>query len=454
MDFVYYNIQQIENMDIRNIQLVFDNEAKIKYGYVPTPFNIINKMVDNLPQELFRNKDLKWLDPGCGNGYISIKIYMRLLYGLCAQFESIDLCRQHILHNMLYMIDINNNFIDNSRKLFPNANIIHGDFLNYNTNMLFDVIVCNPPYVCEGIKKVPTNNDSKKTSDGITIWPSFIEKCVELLKPSGYLSTIIPSIWMKPDNKMYSYFEKYKIKSLCCYSNSETKKIFMGHAQTPTCSFVLIKENSDNNLQIYDTSLHEYVFFEKINKGSIPVFGVSIINRLVPFLKKYGSLYDCIVKTNMPSKKVAFYDQHDEVYKYKNIITCKLNENKVPYLVFNYSNKPLSYSGVKKLVLAHKMYGYPYYDESGVYGISNRDNYLILNKTDVEFKKLKDFLNSKLVRVLYESTRYRMKYLEKYAFDFIVDICNIEDFPEDINDENILNYFGFLEREKNVIMEF
>lgn len=196
------------------------------------------------------------------------------------------------------------------------------------------------------------------------------------------------------------------------------------------------------------------MFFEKINKGSIPVFGVSIINRLVPFLKKYGSLYDCIVKTNMPSKKVAFYDQHDEVYKYKNIITCKLNENKVPYLVFNYSNKPLSYSGVKKLVLAHKMYGYPYYDESGVYGISNRNNYLILNKTDVEFKKLKDFLNSKLVRVLYESTRYRMKYLEKYAFDFIVDICNIEDFPEDMNDENILNYFGFIEREKNVIMEF
>ena len=79
---------------------------------------------------------------------------------------------------------------------------------------------------------------------------------------------------------------------------------------------------------------------------------------------------------------------------------------------------------------------------------------MILGKTDVEFKKLKDFLNTKLVRFLYESTRYRMKYLEKYAFDFIVDICKIEDFPEIINDENILNYFGFDEKQRKVILGF
>ena len=45
-----------------------------------------------------------------------------------------------------------------------------------------------------------------------------------------------------------------------------------------------------------------------------------------------------------------------------------------------------------------------------------------------------------------------MKYLEKYAFQFIPDITKLTDFPDTINDKTISEYFGFTESERNAIM--
>ena len=44
----------------------------------------------------------------------------------------------------------------------------------------------------------------------------------------------------------------------------------------------------------------------------------------------------------MPSKKIKFSNNCDETYVYKNIYTCKLEKNHA-YLVYNYSDKELSY---------------------------------------------------------------------------------------------------------------
>ena len=59
-----------------------------------------------------------------------------------------DLCSKHIIENMLYMIDININHIEYLHSLFNyKNNIICIDFLNYDTNIVFDVIISNPPYI-------------------------------------------------------------------------------------------------------------------------------------------------------------------------------------------------------------------------------------------------------------------------------------------------------------------
>lgn len=100
------------------------------------------------------------------------------------------------------------------------------------------------------------------------------------------------------------------------------------------------------------------------------------------------------------------------------------------------------------------MYGFPYLDKVGEFGISNRDNYVIIERNNNDLCKLRDFLSTKTVLYLYESARYRMKYLEKYAFEFIPDITNLPDFPTIINDDTIANYFEFDEIDKKNIQNY
>lgn len=101
--------------------------------------------------------------------------------------------------------------------------------------------------------------------------------------------------------------------------------------------------------------------------------------------------------------------------------------------------------------MAHGMYGFPYLDAEGKYGISNRDKYVILDRTMEDFIKLKAFLSTKFALYLFECTKYRMKYLEKYIFELIPDITKIEGFPEIITDITVQDFFQLTDQEKENI---
>ena len=116
-------------------------------------------------------------------------------------------------------------------------------------------------------------------------------------------------------------------------------------------------------------------------------------------------------------------------------------------MIYNYSFLPCPYYNKPKLVLAHGMYGFPFLDEKGLYGISNRDKYVILDKSVEDLNKIKTFLSTNLALYVFECFKYRMKYLEKYAFQMIPDITLIKDFPKEITDKSINNYFKFTEYE-------
>ena len=155
----------------------------------------------------------------------------------------------------------------------------------------------------------------------------------------------------------------------------------------------------------------------------------------------------------MPGKHTLFSLQPLKNFPHKNIKTCILN-GLDPNIVTNYSNVSCAFAGIPKLVLAHKMYGFPFHDKKGEYGISNRDNYVIYDKTENDLERIKDFLSTKFALYLFEGTRYRMKYLEKYVFDLIPDITQLKDFPEHINDKTIADYFNLTSKERLIITDF
>ena len=54
-----------------------EREKKLK-GEVFTPLSLVKEMLDKLPEELWYNPNLKWLDPANGMGNFPIIIYQRL----------------------------------------------------------------------------------------------------------------------------------------------------------------------------------------------------------------------------------------------------------------------------------------------------------------------------------------------------------------------------------------
>ena len=47
----------------------------------------VNEMLDTLPKEVWKNPNLKWLDPSAGMGNFPVAVYMRLMEGLKSVIE-------------------------------------------------------------------------------------------------------------------------------------------------------------------------------------------------------------------------------------------------------------------------------------------------------------------------------------------------------------------------------
>ena len=153
----------------------------------PTPISCVEEMIKKIPRGFWKRplEDLKILDPVCGNGNFHSVIYNKLIKG---KFSP-----KNILENILYFNDIDNNrttMIDsiyegNKYKL----NVTTQDYLEYNENQQFDLIVANPPYA----KLLP---NGKRASKNHNLIKPFLEKSLKLLKPNGYLLFLTPDNWM------------------------------------------------------------------------------------------------------------------------------------------------------------------------------------------------------------------------------------------------------------------
>lgn len=451
--------EKIEYMSIFSIDLDsfkqdFDTKMvnKEMYGEVHTDFILVNKILDLLPEHLFTDPNLKWLDPCAGRGYFPMVLYKRLFNSLHTKIKEPKKRHHHIIENMIYMIEINSDHISSLYDTFgETANIANNNFLELKKQS-FDIIIGNPPFNTNGTKKVPTNSRLSKKKDGVSIWTDFLINSVDNLKDNGWIAMITPSIWLKRDHKFHNYLiDRGEIHKLHCMTNSETNRIFHNQAQTPTTFFAFNNNLSrKGKIRAYDTISTTYVSCDKLN--SIPLISPSIIKKLDKFVKRLGYLN--VIKTSMRPgyKGLCVYKKENKDHNFKNVTTCILN-GLTPELVFNFSNKMCSYHSIQpKLILAHKMYGFPYLDTDG-YGISNRDNYIIKEYTLQQLKLIRDFLTTKLAFVIFESTRYRMKYLERYAFEFIPDITKLKDFPSNINDETMADYFKFDKKEQKYIKE-
>lgn len=162
--------------DFNTIKEFFDRLDNDKNHFqnsndICTPLGCVKQMVDTLPQSFWNKNDLKIFDSCCGNGNFHAYI-----------------AKKTNLTN-LYFNEINERRIRNLKSIFGDqSNITQKDFLTFEDQAIYDLVVSNPPYA--------KFNGGLRVSKNHNLARAFIDKALSITKPGGYLLFIVPNNWM------------------------------------------------------------------------------------------------------------------------------------------------------------------------------------------------------------------------------------------------------------------
>jgi site-specific DNA-methyltransferase (adenine-specific) len=182
-----------ELLELINDCLKPKETEKKQFGEVFTPMKLVNEMLDKLPPEVWKNKNLIWYDPANGMGNFPIAVYLRLMESLKEEITDEKERKKHILEKMLYMSELNKKNCLICSQIFDingeyKLNLYNGDSLSLDVKKQwnidkFDVIMGNPPY----------NKEFKcKNSYAEPLYNIFVSKYIDMCV---YLIMITPSRW-------------------------------------------------------------------------------------------------------------------------------------------------------------------------------------------------------------------------------------------------------------------
>lgn len=174
-------------------------------GVVFTNEQTILTLLDLLPNHVWTNPDYKWLDPSAGIGNFMIFVFFKLMKHL--PIETIEDRRKHILESMLYFVEIKPDYVHTIHHIFCGdryqLNIHLGSFVEmnidsdnqniYTQDILFDIIVTNPPY------QKPNKQGGASAKP---LYHLFIHKSLQKLSPKGYLVAIHPFTWRRKSKEI------------------------------------------------------------------------------------------------------------------------------------------------------------------------------------------------------------------------------------------------------------
>ena len=326
-------------------------DAKKSRGEVFTPESLVNKMLDLLPDEVWTNKNLKWLEPSAGRGTFFKEVLNRLIK---AGIE-----KEYVIKHMLYMVEIDEGNIKHLREYFgEDANIISGSFIQtkelkkVDINISFDIILGNPPFQYKECGK-----------QSQSIWRFFIMRSYELLNNDAYLLMTHPSGWrdidgrdravfdfMKASNLIYLNMNNYKEGHRCFGANTNFDYYLVQNTKTNTNKTIVNDYDNDE----YEIDLNSWHF--------IPSGKLNLIEKL---LAKENE-----EKVDVLYSRILYGTEQKHMLKSGTDFPCCYSITIKDGMKYKYSNIDKGHFGIPKVIWSDGTATYPIVDKDGVYGLT------------------------------------------------------------------------------------
>lgn len=394
----------------------------------PTPIDCISEMISKIPIELWSREQLSILDPCCGNGNFSIPILFELL-----KYHS----REKILEEIMEFNDTNESRLENVRKVFCKdkyaLRVSSNDFIEYNNEKKYDLIVANPPYA-----KFLENG--KRASKNHNLIKDFIEKALSQLKEGGYLLFITPDNWMSyaDRNILIKTLTDLQIIHLDIHS---AKKYFKKIGSSFTW-YVIENKPYYKNMNVSGIwKKKEYISsVESGQRRYIPLLYNEMVRNILSKTVDNIDLKKFEVKTSSDlhkyTKKDFINENENEVYKYKLIHTPSQTV---------YASRPHKYQEGYKVFISTTDKYKVFIDECGM----TQSIVFILCSNKKEAEKYQEILEHPLYVFINNICRWgnfnNIRILQSFP---------IPDIDYDGDHMKIFNYFKITEEEINFMKEY
>ena len=426
------------NLSIRDLE-------KNKYGEVFTPYSYICELLDQLPAWVWSNPALRWLEPASGIGHFCAVIYIRLMDGLCAMFPDPGARHEHIIRNMLFMVEINTVNVERTRDLFGSlVNITCADFLDpVMATSAIDIIIGNPPF------QMPRDETIRVGSKGgRTLWDKFIVKSLDILnsnlgKEERFLCFITPPVWRKPNSPLGLWTRMTRDSCSLRYLHTIDKKIATRDLQVQQRMDLYIVavgygnidaiNNGGNIVRCGDTDGGARDTCPVIETGWTCKYNHSTITpRDWPFLP--NSEFDfikSILDPNGPDPRRVIYDRSaygtdlphmSPEYRAGEFIYPVVHTMTKKGLGLWYSNTNTRgrHFGVAKVILNFNEKLYPYLDMSGEYGMGQFSFGLPVGSME-EGESIVRALTSPQFRAVIKATKWGAYQTDRRMFEYFRD---------------------------------